>query len=86
MKEFITALMSAPDSQLDASMKLKIQPWWEKEPTALQILEVLDQCVYEALCSDFMIRVFQTLYAAACKKENTTHEEVVKGATWRNEI
>lgn len=47
------------------------------------VLEVLDQCVYAALASGFVIQVLETILNKAIEDENTTLEEVVKLAVWR---
>ena len=54
MKALKEALLKAPDSQLDACMFPLIEKW-DDNPTALQILEVLDECIYSALASGFVI-------------------------------
>ena len=76
-------LLAAPDGQLDACMKPLIEKW-NDIPTALQILEVVDQCIYAALASGFTLTIMQSMLAEAIQKEGTTHEELVKLATWRN--
>lgn len=80
--EVIKRLLKSSDDQLDASMHTLIRAW-SKPPTALQILEVIDQCIFSALASGFVIRLLQLGYDDACKREETTHEEVIKSATWR---
>ena len=85
MKEIKNLFMAAPDSQLDASMKPLIAKWSDP-PTPLQILEVLDYCIFSALASGFMVTYLQLLYDTACKDNNTTKEEVAKGAHWRKEM
>lgn len=77
-------LLTAPDTQLDANMKPLIEKWSEP-PTPIQILEVLDHCIHGALASGIVITVLQLMYKDACDQANTTHEEIVKNATWRNE-
>lgn len=82
MKELREHLLKAPDSQLDAAVKPMIEKW-DEEPTPLQILEVLDLVIHDALGSSFMVSVLQAVYDTQCKAFNTTHEEVAKKATWR---
>jgi hypothetical protein len=77
-------LLSAPDGQLDASMKPLIEKWSEPA-TPIQMLEVLDHCIHGALASGMVITMLQTMYKKTCDQDNTTHEEVIKNATWRNE-
>jgi hypothetical protein len=81
-KEMVNHLLTAPDSQLDANMKPLIEKW-EDPPTPIQILEVLDHCIHGALASGFIVTLLQIMYDIACKQCSTTHEEVVKSATWR---
>lgn len=75
-------LLQAPATQLDHSMFPLIEKWSDPE-TALQVLEVLDQCIYAALASGFTVTFLQSLYDVALTRENTTHEDIVKLATWR---
>lgn len=82
VQELREHLLKAPDSQLDAAVKPMIEKW-DDEPTPIQILEVLDLVIHDALGSDFMVSVLQAIYDVQCKKFNTTHEDVVKQATWR---
>lgn len=82
MKELRDYLLKAPDTQLDAAMKPLIEKW-DDEPTPLQVLEVLDHCIHGSLASGFVVAALQAVYDVQCKKANTTHEEVVKQATWR---
>lgn len=80
--EIAACLLQLSDNQLDASMKPLIEKW-SGTPTAVQILEVLDHCIHASLASGFVVTVLQALYDDACKNEGTTHEVVVKNATWR---
>jgi hypothetical protein len=85
VREIVEHLLKAPDHQLDEQMKLLIEKWQEP-PTALQVLEVLDCCIYGSLASGFIVSVLQALYDIRCKKEGTTHEEVQKLAVWRKQL
>jgi hypothetical protein len=76
-------LLAAPDTQLDAQMLPLIEKWDEPNPTSLQILEVLDQCIFASLASGFVVSLLQTLYDAALKNEGRTHEQNEPLATWR---
>lgn len=76
-------LCRSSDQQLDASMFPLIRKW-DPEPTALQVLEVLDQCTHVALASSFIVKVLQTVYDASLMREGKTHEEIIPLATWRN--
>lgn len=81
-QEIIDQLLQAHDTQLDAQMKPLIQKW-SIPPSPIQILEVLDHCIHGALASGFVVKLLQICYANACEDNSTTHEEVVKNATWR---
>jgi hypothetical protein len=85
LKQIKDALLKAPDTQLDAGMFPLIERW-DDEPTTLQVLEVLDNCVYAGLASGFVIVLLENLLDMALTRENTTKEEVVKLATWRESI
>jgi hypothetical protein len=80
--ELKAMLLAAPDSQLDASMFPLIEKW-DMPPKALQILEVLDHCIHCALASGFTVTLFQVMLDEAMTNEGTTHEELVKLASWR---
>jgi len=78
-----TIFLTAPDSQLDSCMFPLIEKWDEPLPTSLQILEVLDQCIYSALASGFIISAMQAMYDTSLEKEGKTHEDNLPYATWR---
>lgn len=80
--EVISLLIEAPDSQLDMSIKPLIQKW-SNPPAAIQILEVIDKCIFEALASTFVMVIFDGMYEDALKRESITHESLVPLATWR---
>lgn len=82
MEDLKKLLLSAPDGQLDACMKPLIEKW-DTPPKAVQVLEVLDQCIFASLASGFTVRLLQMLYDASLTNEKTTNDEVVKLATWR---
>lgn len=85
MKELVSVLLEAPDSMLDASMKPYMRKWSEP-PKAIQVLEVVDYCIHGSLASGAALAALQVLYEQRCKAEGTTHDEVVKGATWRDKL
>lgn len=82
MSELKSLLLVAPDSQLDASVKPLIESW-SSPPTPLELLEVIDLCVHASLATGFVVTVLQNEYETACKRENVTHEDVLKFAHWR---
>lgn len=75
-------LLTAPENELDKAARDMITKW-SLEPTPLEVLETLDACIYRALASDFVVSVLQIYYTLVCDKHKTTHDEVVKNATWR---
>lgn len=83
MGDLATLLLESSDRQIDASMHSLIRTW-DEEPTARQILEVLDHCIYGSLASGFIVSTLQVLYDVACKREGVTHEDVIKDAPWRD--
>lgn len=80
--ELKATLLNAPDKELDASMKPLIEKW-SNPPKPIELLEVIDKCIFGSLSSGFVLRILQVIYDVECANNNTTHEEVVKGATWR---
>lgn len=76
-------LLKAPDSQLDHCMFPLIKRW-DSQPRSIQILEVLDHCIYGSLASGFVVTLLQTMLDAAMHREKTTLDELVKQATWRD--
>lgn len=74
--------LEAPESQLDPLLKPIVERW-DDPPTPLQILEVLDIAVNTGGGSSFAVTVLSLQYERSLKENNTTHEEVVKQATWR---
>ena len=85
MKEVIQLLTEAPDYELDPQA-IELIKKWDATPTALQILEVLDKCVYCAWASGFTMQVLNLLYDTTLKNEGKKHEDMVPLATWRTEL
>ena len=82
MRDLKQMLLAAPDGQLDSSMFPLIEKW-DDQPKAIQILEVLDKCIYYALASGFVIGALEVMLDAAMKSENVTLEQLVPLAVWR---
>lgn len=80
--EVIQHLLIAPNDQLDTTMLPLIRKW-NSTPTALQVLEVLDQCIMASLASGIVIRLLTLLFNEAVENENTTEEAVFEKAEWR---
>lgn len=75
-------MLAAPDNQLDSQLQPLVHKWNEV-PTAIQILEVVDQCIHADLSSGLVLLALQIGYKEALALEGTTNEEVAKLATWR---
>jgi len=84
MSSLKALLLEAPDDQLDKSM-LPLIEMWDDEPKAIQILQVLDRCIYSALASGFVVSTLQIMLEAAMKAEQLTLEQLVPLATWRQD-
>jgi hypothetical protein len=84
-EELVTLLLQSPDTHLDAKVLPYIQKW-STPPTALQVLEVLDLCIFGSLASGFTTRLLQSLYDQRCREENTSHEVLAKLASWRESV
>ncbi len=82
MRELQSLLLGSSDSQLDSRMKPLVEKW-DDDPSAIQILEVLDHCIFGALASGFVVKVLQLTYDSALRREGKTHEEMLPLATWR---
>ena len=78
-------LLQAPNNELDSVAKVWISKWGDK-PDPASILYVLDMCVNGSLCTDFCITVMDAMLKEVIREENTTMEEVVKNAHWRNDL
>ncbi len=85
MSEIKNVLLRAPSNELDPVVHSLIEKW-DEQPTSLQVLEVLDKVIHGSLASSFTVMVLQTLYGKALANENTTHDEVVKLAVWRDQL
>lgn len=77
-------LLIAPEEQLDKSMRPLIEKWDDKNIKPIQILEVLDHCIYAALASGFTINLLQTMLDMALVNEGQKLEDILSEATWRN--
>ena len=75
-------LVTAPEDQLDPTL-VEIVKNWGEEPTALQILELLDKAAFGAGASEFVMHVLQEFLQLAIIEENTTYEAIAAQAYWR---
>jgi hypothetical protein len=82
LSDLKTLMLQAPNEQLDHSMFPLIEKW-DDVPKAIQILEVLDNCIYYALASDFAVKALQIMLDYAMENEKTTLEQLEPLAVWR---
>ena len=83
MKNLKDILLSYFTESFNQSLREKIE-LWENPPKAIQILEILDECIYGALATGSIIIILEASLKNAMNKENTNLEELLKSATWRN--
>lgn len=76
-KEFMDLILEAPEGQLDPSLIPYIEAW-NSEPSAFDILTLLDKMVYGCLASEFTILLFEELLRQAVTEEDTTIDEIFK--------
>ncbi len=64
LKELVDGLCKGSDRQIDASCKPRLQALLTTPMPArrIKLLEILDDCVYASLSSDFVVRVLNILY------------------------
>ena len=74
----IELLLVTTEEQLDPSMLPLIEKWDRPTPKAVEVLEVLDKCIFSSLCTDFVVGVLQTIYDNALKNEKTSRSEMQK--------
>ena len=77
--------LEAPDGQLDTRLRDDVVNRWDDEPTAIQLLELLDKVKYTGGGSGFTVQSLKIMYDFTLKQEGKTHEDLVPLATWRTE-
>lgn len=83
LKEFKGLFLSAPEDQIDDSLKERIKEW-DKIPKAIEILQILDYASVHALASDFAISIFQIALKVALENEQITIQDLLPQAWWRD--
>lgn len=78
----VKLLLQSSDYALDGQLKALIRGW-SNPPKAIEVLEVVDLGIHGARATGIVIASLQALYDQQCAAECTSHEEVVKRATWR---
>lgn len=85
MNELKQLLLDAPKDQIDAGARQSIATWSEP-PKALEIFRTLDECVYGAMASEFVVQVLETMLAVQSQEENLTRAQLEEQAVWREEL
>lgn len=75
----------APDSSLSNELQSIIDRW-NDDPSAIQVLELLDWAIHSGGANQFTVRVLETMLYARIKEEHTTYADVIARATWRKEM
>lgn len=76
--------VTAPESQIDKSLCEMIMKWSD-EPTAIEILEVLDSAICFSLASGFVVSMLQMVYESKPKEEKKLAEAYAK-ENWRKTL
>ena len=79
----VAFLKAAPHGEIDTFAVDKMKTWGEL-PSSLEVLEILDMCIYGALASPIAITAIKQLYSYLLESENKTHDDNVPYAHWRN--
>lgn len=80
-QELVDLILEAPDSQLDESVFNDIKGW-NLEPSALDILFILDKIVYFSLGSEFTVSMFGMVLAQAMIEEDIDMDELTSQRNW----
>jgi hypothetical protein len=85
---FKALILTAPSTQLDHSLFPLIEKWDDPEPTALQVLEVLDQITHFSLASTFTLALIEHVFVYCIEREKTTRAELYEQADllWRKDF
>lgn len=59
---------------------------WSEPPKALEIFRTLDECVYGAMTSGFVVQVMETMLVVQSKEENLTRAQLEELAIWREKL
>jgi hypothetical protein len=85
LEELKDCLLSIPDADLDNFAKDFIRKW-NITPTAIQLLEVLDNIVRYSLSCDLVVQFLDMQLKTVMLNENITMEELEVHAIWRNQM
>jgi hypothetical protein len=82
-QQLINVLLAYDDRSFDPSMKTLVQKW-SIPIKPIELLEVIDRCVFGSLCSGVVLSGLQLVYDRQLEVFGLTHENVVKEAVWRD--
>lgn len=83
LKEFRLLFLSAPNDQIDDTLKERIREWSDT-PKAIEILQVLDYASMYSLGSDFAISVMDVAFKLAMEHEQVDIQILLSQAWWRD--
>lgn len=72
----------APEVEIDPSLQPIIQRW-DDEPSAVQVLELLDHGTHSGGLSDFVISALRIMLTQAMNSEGLAWNDLVAKVTWR---
>jgi hypothetical protein len=84
-KEFVNELRKLSEDHIDSSMNQWIGEWSDP-PKAIEILRVLDYCIFSSLASGFVVLILDLLYTEALEAEGLTNDQVSEFAVWRDKM
>lgn len=82
---FKDLLLIAPAGALD-HVVIELIKKWDDEPTALQLLETLDNMICFGSASEFAVRLVTAKMYSTLIIENQTYDQLVEQAIWRNHL
>lgn len=76
--------LDAPDMTLGESVKNLIREKWDDEPTAIQLLEIVDHAVHWGAASDIAVKILDLYLRSALMREGKELEDILPLAVWRD--
>lgn len=72
-------LADAPDTQIDTQFKQRFLELAEKEDfNPIDLLQILDECAFASLASDFAMQAMHFLFEDMCKEKGLDSIEIAK--------
>lgn len=79
-------LSDAPEGQIDKQICYKLSILAQKEDTCSQdVLDILDQCAYTALASDFAMQAMNTIWKQMLSDEGVSVQEALEAQAKRHQ-